>query len=320
MPAISASAPGKIILCGEHAVVYGQPAIAIPIFDVKTTCKVFALPGISENKVVIKAPVIGVDSSVTQLEPTHPLRQIIKILLDYFKIDHLPSCEIRIDSTIPVASGMGSSASTSVAMIRALSEFIGHPLENKIINLLAFEAEKIHHGTPSGIDNTVITYAKPILFIKNEEIRIIQNKKPLFFVIADTGIRSSTAKVVAEIMQQHEKDPDFYNASFEKIGSLTQESLKYLSTGDFVNLGKALTENHTFLQSIGVSCTELDVLVEAALHGGAYGAKLSGGGQGGNMLALVPENLAESVSSNLTKAGAVSTRLTSLPPSAGGEL
>jgi mevalonate kinase len=205
-------------------------------------------------------------------------------------------------------------------MIRALSEFIGHPLENKIINMLAFEAEKIHHGTPSGIDNAVITYAKPIFFVKNQEIQTIQNKQLLFFVIADTGIRSSTARVVVELMQRYEKDPDFHNDYFGKIGSLTQECLKYLSTGDVVNLGNVLTENHTILQTIGVSCAELDVLVEAALKGGAYGAKLSGGGQGGNMLALVPENLVESVTSNLTKAGAVSTILTTLPPSTGGEL
>jgi mevalonate kinase len=315
MTAISRSAPGKLILCGEHAVVYHQPAIAVPVMQVCTTTKVLATPTAPRGTVRVIAPQLGLESSLDSLPESDPLCLSIKMIQAHFNLDHLPACEIRINSSIPVASGLGSSASVSVSLVRALSEFLGCDLDDTETNQLAYEMEKLHHGNPSGIDNTVITFARPVCFMRGEPMELLQIAAPIELIIANTGIQASTAEAVEMVKKNHEENPQKYDAHFSEIGSLTQLVKEHLSEGFVEAIGPLLTQNHHLLQQLGVSCPELDNLVAVALAAGALGAKLSGGGLGGNMLALVNTVSADNVETALQLAGAISTIRTVVQPS-----
>ncbi len=313
MPAISASAPGKIILCGEHSVVYGFPAIAIPVFEVQSRTVVLAKPSAKTGEVRLIAPAIGMETSLLNLEPSDPVQRTIDLVLQELGVDHLPACEIRISSSIPLGSGLGSSTSVSVSMLRALSEFLGHPFSDTQVNQLAYEIEKIHHGNPSGIDNSVITFQKPVFFQRDHPIHLLEVNAPLHLLIADSGVAASTADAVNGVRQRWQDDPRGYNHKFAAIGDLVFNCKRLMELGEIAGLGNLLNQNHMLLQEIQISSPVLDNLVSAALNAGADGAKLSGGGIGGNIIALVNEAKAESVTNALTRAGAVRVLHTELP-------
>jgi len=317
MTAISRSAPGKLILCGEHAVVYNRPAIAVPVDQVATSVKIFAKPLGEKGQVTIVIPQIGMESDLNSLPDSQPLKQSIAILQEHFKVDHLPSCDIRISSTIPIGSGLGSSASLSVALIRAIAEFLGIDVDNEEINHIAFELEKIHHGNPSGIDNTVITFTRPVYYVRGEPIEFIGLAGQMDLIIASTGINASTAQAVAGVRERWSKDRQVYENLFDVIGKLTEQIRKALQLSEIKTIGPFLTDNHELLQKMGVSCAELDHLVQSALDAGALGAKLSGGGLGGNMLALVEPAQVEVVTDALTQSGAVAVIHTVVQPTRG---
>jgi mevalonate kinase len=304
MPAISSSAPGKIILCGEHAVVYGQPAIALPVYDVHTRCVILAKPNAETQQVIIKDHAFGLDTELGLLKPDHPIRKTIESVLAVLGVDHLPACEVQIHSTIPHSGGLGSSASIAVALTRATASFLGHPLEDIEVNKIAFEIEKLHHRTPSGIDNSVITYAKPVFYMKDTPIEILDLVHPMVLLIADSGIKGSTAKAVDLVRKRWKTSPIEFEGYFVEIGGITLKIKRLLQTGDNEEIGDLLTKNHKLLKEIGVSLPELDHLVDVAIRSGAYGAKLSGGGMGGNVIALVPPDLADPIRSNLLRSGA----------------
>jgi mevalonate kinase len=315
MPAIVSSAPGKVILCGEHAAVYGRPAIALPVFNVSTTCRITAQPLPSADGVLVSAKPVAFESSLNQMRPGHPIKRAIELVLAQLEIDHLPNCRIDITSTLPISSGLGSSASLAVAVIRAVSSFLGHPFPDDIVSGLAFEVEKIYHGSPSGIDNSVIAYKLPIYFIKGSPIEPLQLAKPLTLVIADTGIKSSTGRVISELRSKWENAKPEYEEKFDQIREISNSIKECLESGDLVRLGAHMLENHEILRSMGVSCKNLDDLVEIAFQNSAFGAKMSGGGQGGNMIALCSPESCDTVSSALLKTGAVNTIVTTIPAS-----
>lgn len=302
----TATAPGKIILFGEHAVVYRRPALAVPVKDVGVTAtvtKLMAVPG----EIQIEAPGIGLHSSLADLQPNHPLATAIRNTLTAIAVTRPTACSVRIESTIPVAAGMGSGAAVSVAVIRALSEFLGTRLSNEKVNALAFEVERIHHGTPSGIDNTVISFGKPVYFFKGMPVEFVPIGWPFVILIADTGVPSPTRETVAEVRKLWEADSTRLEKVFDRIGILVKEARLAIECGNITALGPLMDENHAQLQELDVSSTELEHLVEAARLNGAQGAKLSGGGRGGNMIALVDIADADRVARALRSAGAVRT-------------
>ncbi len=307
---ISSSAPGKIILFGEHAVVYGRPAIAVPVTQVRATATVTLTKKSSLDQVLIQAPDINLHAPLAELPSKHPLKAAITRTAAALEISHLPACTIRIASTIPVAAGLGSGAAVTVAIARALSSALGSPLDDARVCDLAFEVEKIHHGTPSGIDNTVITYARPVYFVKGEPIEQMRVGRPFTIVIADTGIASPTAKAVGDVRSAWKADKDHYEALFDSIGALADSARQAIEGGAVELLGPLMDANHGLLRKLGVSCPELDALVLAARKAGAWGAKLSGGGRGGNMIALVNKEQAKKVAAALPTAGAVRTLVT----------
>ena len=299
-----ASAPGKIILFGEHAVVYGQPALAVPVSQVQAEVRVDKIfsPGIRIN-----APNIQLNDKLDSLAASHPLAATVRNTLAALEAGSLSGVAILVRSTIPVAAGLGSGAAVSVAMIRALAKHLRKDLTDEQVSQLAFETEKLYHGTPSGIDNTVVTYARPVYFVKGQPIEILRVKKPFTIVIGDTGIPASTKESVRDVRVQHHKRPERFETLFAAIGSIAKTACQLIENGMPESFGPLMDENHALLRNMGVSSPELDRLVEAARVAGALGAKMSGGGRGGNMIALVQPGKAGAVARSLREAGAVNT-------------
>lgn len=307
MPAFSASAPGKIILLGEHAVVHGYPAIAVPVTQVQAKAIIQANPSGERGSIHIIAPAIGLDSEFGQLPEQHPLRATIQLTLNTLGISHVPACSLQINSDIPVASGLGSGAAVTVATIRVLSTFLGRSLSDQQVSSLVYEIEKIHHGLPSGIDNSVVTFKRPIYFVRGKPIETLKVLQPFTLVIGNTGIASPTSLTVQDVNRARQENPQWVNSIFDEIARNTQRARDLIENGDPDSIGPLLTDNHQLLSELGVSCKELDRLVQAALESGAAGAKLSGGGRGGNMIALVAPHQVQSVIQALKEAGATAT-------------
>ena len=217
-----------------------------------------------------------------------------------------PAIEIRVRSDIPIASGLGSGAAISCAIIRTLNKHLGDPLDVSAINELVYEIEKIHHGTPSGIDNTVIVYEKPLRFVREEPMTFLDIQTPVQLIIANTGVKAPTHIAVGDVRRLYETNTEEITQVLNEIGNIADEAQAILesASGDLIRLGKLMSRNHALLGSLTVSSPELNNLCDVALNNGALGAKLSGGGRGGNMLALVTQDQIKPVSSALSQAGA----------------
>jgi mevalonate kinase len=299
---VTASAPGKVILFGEHAVVYGRPAIAVPVTQVRATAEV--MPGAPESGLHIIAADLGRTLSLTDALEDEPLAAIARLTLAYLRIETAPDVIVTIRSTIPAASGMGSGAAVSSALAKALAVTCGRDLGPEELSALVFEVEKLYHGTPSGIDNTVIAYERPVYFIKGQPPQPFHIAHPFTLAIADTGIASPTKTVVADVRRAWQADRDRYERLFDRVGEIVQAARRAIEGGHGDALGPLMDENHRLLQEIGVSSVELDRLAEAARAAGAQGAKLCGAGRGGNLIALIRPDQAESVGEALRAAGA----------------
>ena len=299
-----AFASGKVILFGEHAVVYGRPAIAVPVSGVRAEAVVEdASPG---QGITIEALDLGRRFSLDEAPADDPLRRIVEVTLRHLKVTHLPDLTITLRSTIPIARGLGSGAAVSTAIVRALMRHFGAEPEPQVVSSLVFEVEKIYHGTPSGIDNTVIAFEKPVFFVKGQPIQVIGVGRPFTLLIADTGIPSPTREVVLDVRRAWEEDPVRYERLFDEVGRVATEGRRAIERGSVKEMGRLMNRNHRLLVEMGVSCPELDLLVEAARRAGALGAKLSGAGRGGNMVALVEDETADVVERALREAGATS--------------
>lgn len=297
----SASAPGKIILVGEHAVVYGRPALAVPVTQVHAEAQVTRS---SRPGVWIEAPDIGLRAELASLPVDHPLAALIRELFQRAGLKQFPALEITIRSTIPVGSGLGSGAAVSVALARALSAELGGRPSDAQVSELAFEIEKLHHGTPSGIDNAVIAHARPVYFVRGQPLQSFTVGRPMTLVLGDTGLSAPTKESVGDVRRLWEHDPQKWEAVFGSIGVIAERSRRAIEAGELERLGELLDRNHALLQELTVSSPELDRLSAAARSAGALGAKLSGGGRGGNMLALTRSELAGQVCAALKDAGA----------------
>jgi mevalonate kinase len=311
----TASSVGKLILCGEHAVVYRRPAIALPVAGVCARVSVEAAP--IGSGVVFEAPDLGRAWTLADA-PDDPLSALAAGLLERLRVAD-PSLQIAIASDIPIASGMGSGAAIATALVRALAGFYGQHIPPDQVSTLVYESEKRFHGTPSGVDNTVVAYERPVWFERRAAadadsgasstqpplIEPIRIGAPFTLLIGDTGVRSATRLPVAEVRRRRQENQARYEALFDQVGALVAAARAALEVGALVELGRLLSNNHALLREIGVSCPELDALVAAALEAGALGAKLSGAGWGGVMVALTDRADTERVSAALHEAGAV---------------
>jgi mevalonate kinase len=214
--------------------------------------------------------------------------------------------EITLDGNLYCASGIGASAASCVAIARALSEHYYFDLTDEEINETAYEGEMGYHGTPSGIDNTASTFGGLIWFEKGEALIMdkITIPNPIEIVMGNTGKVANTSAAVAGVRERKEKFPEKYNEIFNRAENIAYLARDALFDEDYKEIGKLMNENHKLLQQIEVSSRELDFLVKLSKDIGAFGAKLTGGGLGGNMIALTPgRDLQDDVANAIEKEG-----------------
>ena len=303
---VEATAPGKIILFGEHAVVYGRPAIAVPLSQVRATAVVQSS---RKNGVQLLAPDLGIDTSLEEAGVEDAIAIAVRQVQNAAGLDQLPHMIITVSSDIPIASGLGSGAAITAAIIRALADYLNltHLAADEWVSRLTYEVEKVHHGTPSGIDNTVVAYERPVYFVRRQPRNMIEPFKiaePMRLLVADTGVSSSTKIVVADVRCSWQTNPEHFESIFDGCGHIAEAARAAIESGDQLEIGRLMTRNHALLVEMTVSSPELNHLVKLSMVAGALGAKLSGGGRGGNMIALVTGDTEETVYDALRQAGA----------------
>ena len=305
----TASAPGKVILFGEHFVVHGEPAIVCAI-NMRVYVKVRAnnegffylkskdlrASGTFKEDVFIPEEG-GVEASV-KLEP-------IKLAAERTlqKLNQSIGLSIEVRSELPVAAGLGSSAAVASATAAAVNHLFGDTLTKEDISQISLEAERLIHGKPSGIDPAITTFGGILLFSMKEGFKKIPVKGELPLVIGDVGVERSTGKMVTIVNEVLRRYPHITGNIF-KVGRLiVQEAVEALETSDLYRLGELMNINHGLLSAIGVSHEKIEKLVYAARKFGALGSKLTGAGGGGCMIALtVPEKI-EGVVKAIEEAG-----------------
>jgi len=274
---------GKVIMFGEHFVVYGIPAIASAI-DSRTTAEV-AKSG--KYELVDNRPA----TPSYKKEKFSQQEESVKIIFNTMKISpEKTPIKITLGGDLVAASGVGASAASCVAIARALSKEFEQNLNDEKINAVAFEGEKGYHGTPSGIDNTAATYGGLIWFRKGNPptMERISMKQPVEIIMADTGITADTTAVVGDVKKRKEAEPEKFQKIFAEAEKIMADARAALEEMDLPRVGTLMNRNHELLQQIGVSCPELETLVETARKAGAIGAKITGTGRGGNIVALTP--------------------------------
>ena len=292
---------GKIILLGEHAVVYGRHAVAAPI---PLAIQAFVEP--AEDGVELIIPRWGVEQRLhREAVKQHSFEKSLALVLRELGIEDR-AMRIEIFPNVPRAMGLGGSAALAVATIRALDRCFELGLDDERVNALAFECEKIAHGTPSGIDNTLSVYGRTTLFRAGEsplrrEIRIAE---PVRLVVGISGIESLTAATVARVRKARESHGPLYENIFDQIDDLSLKGVEALESGDLETLGELMNVCQGLLNAMQVSSWELEEMIQIARGHGALGAKLTGGGGGGSIIALAgSDEDAGRIESGLRQAG-----------------
>ncbi len=277
---------GKAILFNEHFVVYGIPSIVSAIGNY-TAAKI--------------EPYDHAGFTLSDKRPATPKYKEDKLS------QQKESFELMFKKMgLDLSKKVGASAASCVAVARALADFFEINLSDDEINEIAFEGEKGYHGTPSGVDNTASTYGGLIWFQKGEKnvIDRITLSSPVEIVIGNTGKVTDTKIAVDGVRQRKEKNPKKYQEVFDRAENIAYLAKRAIHDGSLQDVGKLMNENHKLLQQIEVSSRELDFLVSVAREAGAYGAKLTGGGLGGNMIALTPgKELQNKVATAIEKEG-----------------
>jgi len=278
-------ASGKVILLGEHAAVYDKHVLALPLTGA-VTARVIQQE--SANSLILHE-----QNSVTEvdLSETDGSGIAAALALIMRRLKTSGQCfAIRIESRLPVAMGLGASASFAVAIIRGFDALLNLGLQDRDVDQLAFDCEKLAHGTPSGIDNNLATYGQPVLFTKTRATRTkpfeLAQSPPL--VIAASGMRSSTLEQVEGVRSRHARDPALYDMVFNEIDEMSIAGAAALRSGDYNTLGSLMNVCHGLLNAIEVSTPELEKMIQIAREHGATGAKLTGAGGGGSIVALCP--------------------------------
>lgn len=297
--AVTASAPAKTILFGEHFVVYGEPAIVLAIDKrayvtvtlrkdkcIHVLSRGLGVAGYFENthfsaekgKENVQAKLEPIIVAARKVLNKHPRKAV--------------GVNVEISSSIPVAAGLGSSAAVAAATALAISKLLNVELTQEDVFQIAYGAEKLIHGTPSGIDPTIATYGGVVLYQKGKGFTRLKVDADIPLVVGNTCIERSTGNLVAEVKRIHDSYPSIVEPVIKSGGEVVRAAVKALQNGDLALLGELMNINHALLYAVGVSNEALERLVFAARKAGALGAKLTGAGGGGCMIALAePKNL-----------------------------
>lgn len=294
---------GKLILFGEHFVVYKVPAL-VGAVSAYTDCECEFVEtdstlttntnGASATDDETGLVVVDDRPAVSnyKVKKADEAKQAINLVLKHFGVDPKKRpLKLTFGGDLCAVSGIGASAAQVVSLARALSLALPKDMTEDEINAAGYEGEKGYHGTPSGIDNTAATFGGVLRFQRTEGDPIFVKKvikEPIRIVYASTGITASTTEVVGDVRDKKEANEEWFDGLLKKYVELVEKGEKAIDDGDLTTLGKLMDENHALCQELTVSCKELDELVVAARRAGAIGAKMSGTGRGGLMVALTP--------------------------------
>ncbi len=274
---------GKIILTGEHSVVYGKKAVAAPI-KLRMGAKIRD----NSDNIKVLIPRWGVEHTL-KFGATHhySIYNSLEMMLKELGLEN-ETMTIEIIPEVPRAMGMGGSAALAVAIIRALNKYFNLNLTESDVSNLSFKSENIVHGGASGIDNTVSTYGNLIMYQKGTPptISSINLTKDIPIVIGISGVESMTSKMVDQVRKAHAAQPEWYDQIFDNMDRLSADSKVAIENYDLEKLGMIMNLNHGYLNTLSVSYPSVEELVNIARANGALGAKLTGGGGGGAMIAL----------------------------------
>lgn len=276
---------GKVILFGEHYVVYGAEAIVAGISEY-TECRLEVTPGVPGLQVDDQRPAIP--GYIVQKRDEQ--KKAHQLVLDHLKVDLArDGLKMFLGGPLVPSSGIGASASDVVALSRALSELYQLDLTEEQVNNSAFVGEGGYHGTPSGVDNTAATFGGLISYRRQSGKSIfnpIPFTQPLYLVVVGTGITASTTNVVADVRKMKEKQPEEFKRLCDNYSHIVAQAREALQKGDLKRVGRLMDANHDLCRDINVSCRELEAIVQTCRAYGALGAKLSGTGRGGIAVAL----------------------------------
>lgn len=292
---VEASAPGKMILFGEHSVVYGKPAVVLAI---DRRANVYAEKR-SDNKIFIDADNLGF-SGYFEDDTYHPVRGrawrgrnlaalnvAAKKTMEYLGVQG--GANLKVRSMIPIAVGLGSSAAICVATVAAVERLHDAGLKQEEISNIAFEGETIIHGKPSGVDNNVSTFAGVMSYDRENGIKRHKLDQDIPFIIGNSKKKRSTRKMVENVAALKERNPEEMNNILDSMGQIAESGLDALMKSDIHRIGDLMNLNHGLLSAIGVSTMKLEILCHTSRNNGALGAKLTGAGGGGCMIALAEE-------------------------------
>ncbi|MCC4485861.1 mevalonate kinase [Limosilactobacillus reuteri] len=272
----------KIILMGEHSVVYGQPAIALPLPSVQLSV---TLSSRQDNQRIIKSRYYH--GSLENLPSSMiGIKKLIDTLSARFN-DHETGWDLKIESQLPAERGMGSSAASAIAIIRAFFDYYDELLDRTLLLQLADVEEQITHRSPSGLDAATVSSDKPLFYVKGRIGVPIEMNLDASLVIADTGKKGATKEAILAVKDELQNNNEKAEGHIKHLGELVNQTKDYLTQNDIVKLGDALNFAQTDLAALNVSDPSLDHLIHVARDNGALGAKLTGGGRGGCMIALM---------------------------------
>ncbi|MGX7174026.1 mevalonate kinase [Enterococcus ratti] len=294
---------GKIILMGEHAVVYGEPAIAFPFHAAKVVALLKELSA-SPTDQVFSSYYAGTLTRAPQVLKN--IKQLVRNLKKEYQIKE--SVHLTIHSTIPAERGMGSSAAVATAVTRAFYDYLNQPLSREQLLTNVQNSEKIAHGNPSGIDAAATSSLEPIYFVKGRPVDYFSLNIDAFLIVADTGIKGQTRAAVKDVAHLFEKNRQKVGQKIQQLGDLTRQAKEAIIENNPHHLAQAMNDAQQILKILTISNDCLDALIETARNSGALGAKLTGGGRGGCMIALAQTKIkAQEISAALLQAGAAAT-------------
>ena len=292
---------GKTIIMGEHAVVYGYPAFAIPLLSTPVIVKIKQ----SENNSLISKYYAGKIDQIP--DSLAGVKYLIGLLDKKMNTDHV-NYTISIDSGLPIERGMGSSAAIACAITRAFFDFFDQEIDHQTLLNYVNKSETVTHGKASGLDALTVSSEYPIKLSKDQAPTAFTFNSEGFIVIADSGVKGKTKETVADVKKMYDENTKVIGAYLKQLGDYATDANEYLNQGNLKQLGLVFSLANEILTKLNLAIPKTDKLIDAANHAGSLGSKITGGGRGGCIICLA-RNLtsAQMIQKALVKNGAEQT-------------